>query len=73
MTSLKPFTIFQGLCSKIRNLQQNNLDRLKIRRSLVTGDVQLQCLLERMNEYLRVGILISQFSSFKSFPCMKVK
>ncbi|CAB4019605.1 dispatched homolog 1-like, partial [Paramuricea clavata] len=42
------------LCSKLRNLRQEQLDRLKIRRSLVNGNVQLQCLLERMNEYFKV-------------------
>ena len=59
------FTVnLKNLCKKLRTLPQSELDRLKIRRSLATGEVQLKCLLERMSEYYEVSTYFNRVFAF---------
>ncbi|XP_028396305.1 protein dispatched homolog 3-like [Dendronephthya gigantea] len=43
-----------SLCQKLKDLPRKQQDALKIRRSLVSDEVQLKCLLARMREYFEV-------------------
>ena len=39
----------------MKNLSPAQEDKLKLRRSQVTGEVEMECMFERMNEYLTVS------------------
>ena len=41
-------------CKKIKNLPENQIENLRIRRNAVTGEPEIQCFMERLSEYLQV-------------------
>lgn len=46
--SLKEF------CKEIKNLPENKIQNLRIRRNAITGEPEIQCFIDRLNDYLQV-------------------
>ena len=47
----------QQLCKKFKNLPKEQEQNLRLRRDEATGEVEIQCLLQRMDEWLQVRII----------------
>jgi hypothetical protein len=43
------------LCKNLKDLPEDKINSLKVRRSEVTGEIETKCFFERMDEYLEVG------------------
>lgn len=50
-------------CSKIQNLTASEVDRLKIRRNSVTGQLETKCFIDRINAYMEKEPIKSQYLS----------
>lgn len=46
--SLKEF------CKEIKNLPEKKIQNLRIRRNAITGEPEIQCFIDRLNDYLQV-------------------
>jgi hypothetical protein len=42
------------LCKELKSPSREQEDTLKLRRNEVTGEVEIKCVFERMDEYLKV-------------------
>lgn len=47
----------QDFCKNIKNLPESKINSLKLRRSEITGQLETECFLERMNEYMIVSYI----------------
>ena len=45
-------TAMMDFCKNLRNLPEDKINSLRVRRSEVTGEIETKCFLERMDEYL---------------------
>ena len=43
------------MCKNLKDLPEDKINSLKVRRSEVTGEIETKCFFERMDEYLEVG------------------
>lgn len=49
------FSFFtQDFCKELKNLPEQQIKDLRIRRNAVTGEPEIQCFMERLNDYLQV-------------------
>lgn len=49
------FHLFKDFCKELKNLPDQQIRNLRIRRNAVSGEPEIQCFMERLNEYLQVG------------------
>ena len=45
---------FQKFCHELRNLQDHQMEKLRIRRNAVSGEPEIQCFMEKLKQYLQV-------------------
>lgn len=46
---------FQKFCHELRNLQDHQMEKLRIRRNAVSGEPEIQCFMEKLKQYLQVS------------------
>ena len=46
------------MCRRIRSLSPDEVEKLKVRRNQVTGDIEMECFMTRMDEYLKVREMV---------------
>ena len=48
------FCLYKDFCKELKNLPDHQIRNLRIRRNAVSGEPEIQCFMERLNEYLQV-------------------
>ena len=56
----------KDFCKNLKALPEDKINSLKLRRSEVTGEIETECFLERMDEYLEVSLI------YVRIPCKRV-
>ena len=49
------FHLLKDFCKELKNLPDHQIRNLRIRRNAVSGEPEIQCFMERLNEYLQVS------------------
>ena len=48
--------LLQNMCKELKNLPKSVADKLKIRRDSITGELQVQCFVDQINQFLKVSM-----------------
>lgn len=50
--------LIKNLCKEIKNIPKDEERKLHLRRSQVTGDIEIECIFQRVNEFLTVCYIV---------------
>ena len=48
--------LLQNMCKELKNLPKSVADKLKIRRDSITDELQVQCFVDQINQFLKVSM-----------------